>query len=46
VREVLQQQQYTEGGAQIQVVLAQLGLNAGVIGAAYGLLHLFDQALL
>ncbi len=46
VREVLQQQQYTEGGAQIQVVLAQLGLNAGVIGAAYGLLHSFDQALL
>ncbi|MBC7869644.1 MAG: ROK family protein [Chitinophagaceae bacterium] len=43
--ETVRQQRYAMSDDQIRIVPAQLGLNAGVIGAAYGLIHYLENTL-
>jgi len=41
----IQQQHYAEHAAEVHIVLAQLGLHAGVIGAAFGILRMLSHIL-
>jgi glucokinase len=43
--ETVRQQRYAVSADAIRIVPAQLGLNAGVIGSAYGLIHHLDNKL-